>query len=300
MSSCDALRTLLISLLTGAVSLIVSGCDSPSIDPFVTGSHFTVWGYISPFADTHFVRVIPVRRFPEEIVQPGDRHAEIDARVTSTDVARGHTRQWQHSLRRLDDGTYGHIFYSAFVVRSGGRYRLTVTRSDGMESVAETVVPSDHEVEILPAEVVDDRVIQIIRWKDVPTLENTDIIYCAAPIGIRACYDGEDGAGLIIGYGRKGARVGNDWEITVDLSRDFDFLRQINGLAPDLPLGLYTLHMRVIVLDAGWRVLLDPTEFAQPGALDNVETPIVNERPRRSAQPYPPTSGATQFVCHCQ
>jgi hypothetical protein len=258
-------------LVVGAVGLFASGCDNASIDPFITGSHFTVWGFISPWADTQYVRVIPVRRFPEEIERPSDPHAEIDAKVTSTDVLTGRTVQWRHTLRRFEDGSYGHIFSASFSVRKKSRYILRVTRSDGAESVAETVVPSDHEVEILPSEVFGDSVVQTVRWKGVGTLEDMVITYCAGPLGIRACYDDSDGGGLPIAYGQAGRRVGNDWEVVVNLSKDFNLLRRISALPSDLTLGLYSLHMRINVLDAGWRVLADRDNFVQPGALHNVE-----------------------------
>ncbi len=260
-----------VTIVAGMFVLVGSGCDNAAIDPFIEGEHFTVWGFISSFQDTHYVRVIPVRRFPEEINAPSDPHAEIDAVVTTTDVSTGRTVEWSHSLERLDDRTFGHIFRAVFSVRAGARYRLTVTRSDGAKSVAETVVPSGAEAEVIPAEVVGDRVFQTIRWKDVPTSDNMYLIYCAGPLNSRACADGGDGGGLNISYGRQGARVGNDWEVVVELSRDFAFLRTVSGIPPEVPIGLFSLQMRLNTLDEGWRVLSDPNDFAQPGALDNVE-----------------------------
>ena len=262
-------------VLTSGVAAVllmlgVAGCEGPFIDPFREGAHFTVWGFLSTFEDTHYVRVIPVRRFPEEIKSPSDPHAEIDAVVHSTDVSTGRIVEWRHNLMQLDDRTYGHVFTAAFPVREGAHYRLTVFRSDGAFSIAETVIPESFESEIMPAQVQPDRVVQIVRWKDVPTPETIDVVYCAGPVDSRVCADGADGGGLLIRYGHEGRRVGNDWEVKVELSRDFELLREIAGLGPDVPLGLFSLQMRINALDEGWAVLADANDFAQLKALDNV------------------------------
>ncbi len=251
--------------------LILIGCEDPFIDPFATGKHFTVYGYLSPFESEHVVRVVPVRRFPEDIEGPGEPQSEIDAVVETTNLATGQTVRWVHSLRRLDDGSFGHVFSAQFVVSRGTTYRLTVRRSDGAESVAETTVPHFTEAEALPATVSGDTVQQIIRWKGIPGVDDVNIIYCAAPVGVGACFDGADGGGLLIPYGPVGRRVGNDWEVPVELSRDFAFLRDIAGLSPELPLQLNSLQIRVLGLDEKWTVYDDPDVFAQPTSLNNVE-----------------------------
>lgn len=256
------------AILLAALSL--TGCEDPFIDPFATGKHFTVYGYISPFESEHFVRVVAVRRVPEDIGGPGDPHSEIDAEVESTNLATGQTVRWAHSLRRLDDGSFGHVFSAQFLVNRGDAYRLTVRRSDGAESYAETTVPIFTEAEALPATVSDGTVQQVVRWKNMPGLDDVNIVYCAAPAGMTGCFDGADGHGLLIPYGPVGARVGNDWEVPVELSRDFAFLRDVAGLSADLPLQLNSLQIRVNGLDEKWTVYDDPDVFAQPSALNNV------------------------------
>ena len=132
-------------------------------------------------------------------------------------------------------------------------------------------MPTGIEAEVQPAGFVDGQLTQTIRWEDVTTPENMYVVYCARPADGFGCYDGEDGAGLILPYGQQGTRVGDDWEVVVDLSRDFDFLRLVSRLPADMPLVLSSLRMKINALDSGWRVLSDPNAFAQPTALDNVE-----------------------------
>lgn len=263
-------KSLLLAVTLVVGVLAIAGCEDPFIDPYKQGAFYTVWGYLSTFEDTHYVRVVPVRRFPETINRPGDPHAEIDAQVWSEDLQTGVIRIWRHELRRLDDGTYGHIFWTTFTVREGATYRLRVVRSDDVFSTAEITIPTGFDYEVLPARNVDGSVIQTIRWKDAPTPEHMDVVYCAGRVGSSACDDGADGGGFLVRYNTQGRRVGNDWEVDVDLSRDFEMLRSTARLDPDEPLELYSLQMRLNALDPGWRVLADPNAFAQPTALDNI------------------------------
>jgi len=254
------------------VGLCMAACADPLVDPFDTGKHFTVYGYLSPLESDHVVRVIPVRRYPEHIIGPGGDGSEIDAEVFSTNLSTDETIRWDHSLTRLNDGSYGHVFSSHFVVNAGVTYRLTVRRSDGAESVAETHVPRNVTAEALPAVVSGDTIVQPIRLKNVPMIERLYVVYCASPVDGPVCADDLDGkTGLIIIYlGRRGHRVGADWEIGVQLSRDFHLLRDIAHLEDNVPLILKSLELRVTALDPKWIVADDPEEFAQPYALNNV------------------------------
>ncbi len=250
----------------------IAACDDPFVDPFDTGKHFTVYGYLSPLESDHYVRVIPVRRSPEHIDGPGADQSEIDAEVFSTNLSTDETVKWSHALTQLSDGSYGHVFSSHFVVNAGVTYRLTVRRSDGAESVAETNVPRNVTAEALPAVVAGDSIVQPIRLKNVPMIERLYVVYCASPVDGPICADDLDGkTGLIVIYlGRRGHRVGSDWEIGVQLSRDFQILRNVAHLEEGVPLVLKSLELRVTALDPAWIVTEDPEEFAQPYALNNV------------------------------
>lgn len=259
------------SLLIGIGALLVSSCEDPMIDPFVEGKHFTVYGFLNPFEDEHFVRVVPVRRFPEDIPERDSPHAAIDAVVTSINLSTGGQTVWTHTLARLDDGTFGHVFRAQFRVSAGVTYRLVVRRSDGAESTAETTIPTGMTAEALESTLTNGEVVQVIRWKNVPKVDDINVVYCAAPVGSTGCADGADGGGLLIRYGTVGRRVGNDWEVPVRLSRDFRFVREVANLDPETALQLNSLQMRVLGLDPKWTVIDDPDQFAQPNALNNVE-----------------------------
>jgi hypothetical protein len=218
--------------------------------------------------------VIPVRRYPEEIQEDGEPQSEIDAEVFSRNLSTDQETRWTHSLMRLDDGSYGHVFSAPLTVSAGATYRLTVRRSDGAESTAETRVPRNLEAVALPATVIGDSIVQVIRWQNVPKVERLYVVYCAAPVDGPICADDLDGkTGLIVIYrGRRlGHRVGSDWEMAIQLSRDFKLLRDVADLTEDIPLQLKSLEVRITALDENWTVYDDPEVFAQPGALHNVE-----------------------------
>lgn len=254
------------TLLT--VVLLLAGCEDPFIDPFVSGKHFTVYGYLNAFDVDHFVRVVPVRRTPEQIDNPNVPQAEIDAVVTSTDLSTNTEIRWTHTLQQFDDGTYGHVFSSRFVVHPGRRYRLTVRRSDGAESTAETTVPNLPEPEVDPATVTADSVSQVLHWIGAGTPQSIEVVYCAKPIGQISC------SGIPINYGRAGHRTSDGWDVPVKLSRDLPFVRQRLAYPDTVILVLADVEMRFTSLDRYWVVPpepIDPELFAQPAALNNVE-----------------------------
>jgi hypothetical protein len=171
-------------------------------------------------------------------------------------------------LQELDDGTYGHVFTSRFVVRQRHRYRLVVQRSDGAESVAETTVPNLQAPIALPAQVTPDSVTQVLVWPDAGVPERIEIAYCAKPVGDFSCDD------ILIDYGRTGEMTSQGWEVPVALGRDLTFVRRQLGYPDSVALELSNVEMRFTSLDSEWKAPpgeYDPEVFGQPGALTNVE-----------------------------
>ena len=64
-----------------------TGCDQTALDPFDNDErYFTVWGYLDELETQHSVRVVPVTRFPENILTTHDDQSFLDAKVFSTGV----------------------------------------------------------------------------------------------------------------------------------------------------------------------------------------------------------------------
>ncbi|NNF04724.1 MAG: DUF4249 family protein [Rhodothermales bacterium] len=265
----------------------VAGCDDTVLDPFDGEErYFSVYGYIDDFQTTHRVRVVPVSRLSGVIRNPSDPQASIDATVTSVDLLTGAETRWRHSLEKLSDETYAHIYTGEFLVRAGRRYRLIVERSDGRRTIAETTVP--RIVETFPA-----RLGQVVVSADSSEISQNVIMEgVRAPYDITAVYFMESFFTTEVGqtnpvkykinipYGRgEGPTPDGGWWFTLDWVRDGaivrDFLYRFNAQGTwDLPGQITSVSIRVRLLDENWGLAngeLDPIVQSQPGAYSNVE-----------------------------
>ena len=255
--------------------LAMGGCDSTEIDPFENDQkYFTIYGYLDELSQNHSVRVIPVTRFPHRIDSPIDDDAQIDAHVYSTDLETGRRIRWNHSLQRLDDGSYGHIFSANFIVRPGRTYRLEVIRADSMITSAETTIPRF----VTPVPIPAERPFPFLANLDDGYKSEIEITGVASPWDIILSYDLErtDFRNLRLPYGRAGHRTpeGN-WKFSIDTALDAARIRDMKGLTPtdSLP-PFFALVLQVRVLDANWdppQGVFDPEILAQPGVLSNVK-----------------------------
>ena len=252
-------------------------CSDTIIDPFENEEqYFTVWGYIDQLSTHHSVRVIPVTRYPESIVNP--ELAEIDAEVYSVDLSTGNRRRWNYHLEQLEDGTYGHIFSSSFIVNSKRSYRLEVVRADGKMSTAETRVPG----------VVSDTLLikSPIVWENDSTLvyQDFEIPGIPSPWDINVYYWWEGGIakqGVYIPYGRQGERTeSGGWRFRANISDDqarvwerVQWAIDRGLLEPGESHGVISMGVQVRILDGNWNPpegVFDPEVLAQPGVLSNV------------------------------
>ncbi|MDX1546822.1 MAG: hypothetical protein R3247_07540 [Rhodothermales bacterium] len=261
----------------GAAALLLlaigaAACDDTLIDPFDNdGRIYTVYGFLEEdFEDLrHVVRVIPVTRIPEVITDPADPRGDLDAVVTSTDLATGETHRWTPALERLDDGTYAHLYRSAFFVRRGHTYRLEVTRSDGRRAWAETTVPSPSGIEpVFGAPVVGPggAITQEVTLPRVASPWDVTVIY----------HVGGDFSTtpMPVAYGREGTPTDDGgWRFTIHVSRDRGRLSARLGTPVD-QVRFPAMGLKIRLLDDQWTPpegVFDPEVLAQPGALSNVE-----------------------------
>jgi len=277
------LKTMLTACLLAGLLLTVAACDDAFIDPFDNDErYYTIYGFLDAVETEHAVRVIPITRFPERITTPTNDQATIDAVVTSTDLRTGQTIRWRHTLEKLDDGAYGHIFRASFIVQPPHTYRLVVTRSDGKTATAETTAPyfSDAaQFRVDPIKVTLDSVVtQEWYLTGVPSPWNIEAVYLMgndyiAPGGLSIRFT--------VLHGRPGERLDDDtWHFTLPISEDqIDVREQIEHFRS---LGVYdeseefirSVGIRVRMLDANWdppEGVFDPEVLAQPGTLSNVE-----------------------------
>lgn len=278
------MRNCLTCCLLAGLLLVTASCDDTFIDPFDNNErYYTIYGFLDVRQTEHSVRIIPVTRFPERITSPLDDQATLDGVVTSTDLVTGETIIWRHTLEKLDDGTYGHIFRSSFLVQPGRRYRLEVKRSDGVTATAETKVPyisNSMYYELSPLEISADSsvVTQEVFIPNVPSLWNIQAVYLMTNQSLE---EGTLNGRFFVPYGRIGERTDDGgWRFTLTITEDqipvreeiTEFQRQ--GVYSNTPIAMESMGVQIQMLDANWdppEGAFDPEVLAQPGTLSNVE-----------------------------
>lgn len=256
----------------GAVALcaaLLSGC-SESVEPNLgIDRPFTIWGLFNPRADTQAARLFTIESDIQLITS-----APIDATITSTDLATGEVRVWQDSVVQLADGTYRHVYWSAFRAEHGHTYRLEARRSDGAASSATVTVPMPAALRILPPSVDDVRqaVQSVLVEGTPPSLPRIDVAY--EIFGLDPLL--ENGVVITIPYANREVIRSEGRRLDIDVGEDFRTITLVleeRGVRPQ-PLGLRDMTIRVHVGDAGWvspSGSFDPDVLVEPGVLTNVE-----------------------------
>ena len=261
------LKSILICVL-GSVIIVLTfvSCDSTNLDPFDNDDkYFTVYGFLNERESNHAIRVIPVSRLAERINSPSDPQASIDAVVTTTDLRSGSAVRWNHTLTRLSDGTFGHVYKASFTVRPGRTYRLEITRNDGVITSAETDIPLLSGTQVL-------RLPPVVR-QDSTVYQDLILPGINSPWDIEVAYWFPGGGSPIrIPYGRTGgATEEGGWKIRVEFSRDMEILSSIVQLET---LVWDAMGVRLQVLDVKWDPpmdIFDPEVLSIPGTLSNVK-----------------------------
>ena len=264
-------------LLVAGLALL-NGCDSTEIDPFKNqGQYFTLYGYIDQSSNfssglPHSVRVIPVTRRTAQITDPTELNASIDARVFTINMHTGQEIEWQHSLDRLSDGSYGHVFRSDFFVQPAHRYRLEVRRSDGTTTTAETTVPSSSSsTPLLPAPFLSSNsegALQNIILPGINTIWDITVIY---RLRQESCFNPVTTIHRIP-YGRVGNPTENGWELTTFVSRDKSHIDASNNFSDRF---LCAMGVEVKMLDDQWEL---PSPHVDPNSIlfSNTSSNVTN------------------------
>ncbi len=241
------------------------------VDPFEGQQrYFTMYGFLDASTFEQSIRVIPVRRTPEEITSPSEPNAFIDADVVSTDLETGQKIFWRHNLSTLNDSTLAHIYSASIRIEPGRPYRIEITRSDSAQSSATTVIPSLSS-SVLPE--VEEPVIsfgeafQTVRMTGVPRAFDIEVYY--------SVYSERTLSRVTRQYGAAGAPDENSgWTIIIDLSRDaVQVLREVESeLGTNVSLS--EIGIRAKWIDDQWPQIEPPFDLdrlGQPGVLSNVE-----------------------------
>ena len=262
------------------VLLASTGCDSTEIDPFENdGRYFSVYGFLNPFQPEQTIRVVPVRRSLEEINDPSDAQAQINAEVYTVNLRTNQRTDWTHVLQRFvsgQDTTYGHLFQASFIPIAGETYELHVVRGDQREATATVTIPREQteDATIPPLEAIGDSAWQPLILRDLPRPWSvTGLYFVTANI--------TDDVWIPLPYEARGTSLGeDDWQFDLTLTADSLRLRQeiLNRFTPNIQQNESTF---VQVLEAGIRLVFPDPAWPLPEDLSNLDA---------LAQPTTPTN----------
>ncbi|MCZ6758063.1 MAG: hypothetical protein O7C39_07255 [Bacteroidetes bacterium] len=273
-------KRFLIVLITLVSAIVWQGCSDTVIDPFSNdGKYYTIYGFLDVLETEHTVRVIPVTRHAERISTPSDPQADIDARVFSTDLRTGYRREWSHSLVQTEDGSYGHIFKSQFIVNPLRTYRLEVVRSDGKMATAETTVP------YIPDAALFEKGPEVFSPDSTELYQDIYIPRIASPWDIQGIYlwggGGTINRRVYVQHGRSGYRTADGgWQMRLTISEDQAVVREniqwsidTGDITEATLVGITALGVQLRILDQDWDPpagVFDPEVLSAPGAFSNV------------------------------
>jgi hypothetical protein len=256
-----------VGAATALTVLLLTGCDSTEIDPFIESErYFSIYGSLEMEFTEQYLRVVPID------TQIGTVDYTIDARVKAIDLQTGEEWEWRDSLFTFPDGKVGHVFVGSFRIKAGHTYRIEVTRSDGARSWAETTVPAEPGAELGDGDVIGGtgfpRGTQDVIWRGLSSEPHRVDVYYRfwelkdEPfIDLRIPYETTDSS----------PEIGGDWSIRVNYGRDHSLLSPVIA---GKPWRLAGTAMRITVLAEDWVPpggVWDPEILSQPGVFSNVQ-----------------------------
>ena len=256
-------------LVAGLLALLFSACEEDVVAVLGTDLPFSMYGVLTPQADTQWVRVFPIEGRLEP-APPG----LLDARFTSTDLQTGERRVWNDSLIQEQNKQYAHVFWSPFLTPFDRAYRLEVERSDGAASRVEVVVPLLTELVMPERTEQAPALLPVFVRGEAPNVIRVEVTYryrFKTPLG-------NDDGEATVSYEGKARRIEDGWVIELtplsDLRSIQRLIEQSISVDPEIGLKLTRITLRLIVANAAWDppgATFDPDVLVQPGTLSNVE-----------------------------
>ena len=250
--------------------LFTLGCAEDVTAVLGTERPYALYGLFTPQLDTQWVRVFSVEDRLEPVApQP------LDARFTSTDLQSGEVWVWKDSLIQEADGMYAHVFWSPFRAAFGHTYRVRVERSDGLASYADAIVPPAAEIVLEEPSTTGQVVLPVFVKGEVPRLLKVEVVYGFDFKYNTAVSDKIDT--LVVAYDGAQEKVEGGWRIRINLSRDFETVRDAIRRGGPLDLGygilLTGITLRMLAASEAWDPpggVFDPEVLVEPGTLSNV------------------------------
>ena len=258
--------------------VLLSSCQDTFLDPFENDERFySVYGFLDPLEEIQKVRVIPVTRFPEDIVNAADPQAFLDAKVQLRDLTIPRIYEWWPLLEEDKDGSFVHTFSDTMIVEAGHTYQLEILRSDGILTTAKTTVPRVRTDQLLlkslPVVLSDSSVIQQIGIPEIPALWDMQVVYLVEGSEFRER--------VFVAYDKNLLSSHDDqWRYNLQLTSDQDSIKayaqktlNATGQLGD-SISLTGMGVQFRIIDDQWFPIFaeqDMVKLAQPGAFSNVE-----------------------------
>lgn len=231
------------------VIFFLASCDN-SLTPISENStqYFSINGYLDTAADTQFVRIEPFRA----TFQNPTTSAKLDATATIQEGTSGRSIALRDSVIKLNDGSFGHLFYAKFKPLASTTYTLSV-RKGNQETTAKTTTPVQPKFSVTNPflEIGTGRYVQSMSVTALPQVPNNiQLRYYMAtdttrtPIEFGVNYNN---------YGRY-VRTNQTWETPVYL--EIDLLnardRMLSGKPNATPVYYYGAVLTFETLDDEW------------------------------------------------
>lgn len=263
-------------LLLGCMILVLTSCEEDVARPDPHAYPYSMWGVLTPLADTQFVRVFPI----ETRLSPGEPEP-LYAQFVSTDVLTGIERAWRDSVL-FDSTGVGHVFFAPFQPEWGHHYRLEITRDDGASSWVEVEIPERMTLVLGETDTTRSVILSASIQGGAEHLLRSEVeIYVSYVIGFTpppTSLPIFEYFRYTIPYDERLRHTAEGWELTIDLermyspifsevSRDEDFISR-EGIR------LLLVTYRVLVTNEEWMPpdgVFDENVLIQPGVMENVE-----------------------------
>lgn len=243
--------------LLGLLALLLFSRCTTDLDPFVEHErHFSAFGVLDASADSHFVRITPLRKALANPHTP----LELDVRVVHLET--GASWSLRDSVTTYPNGLVAHNFGFAAGLQPGAAYRLTIRGDGGEESTAIVRMPPSFP----DPEYTDD------PYSPIKYVKITGIERLVAARVIYHVFDRFSGrrVSVTVDYLEATSVTSYGYTFGIDPARDEEvLLREVGGYAFDIE------AVDVFVAAAGpdWPDLtgIDPETLALPDVLANVE-----------------------------
>jgi hypothetical protein len=234
---------------------------------------------LDPLEEIQQLRLIPITRFPEDIIAPHEPQAVIDAKVYLRDLTIPRVERWWPVLEEAEDGSYVHTYVDTMEVKAGHTYQIEIVRSDGIMTTAKTTVPRVRTETLLlrngPVQLSDLSVFQEIGVPNTPELWDMQVIYMVEGTG------GSYSERVMVAYDHN-QLSSNDGVLRYNLSLtadqepiQFKAQQRLNSLgSANTSISLTAMGVRFRIIDDAWFPLFKKTDvlnLAQPGTFSNVE-----------------------------